>query len=134
MSAFRFRAVALLMLVLHLGACMTWQPSPISPRQWIEEEQPKLVRVTTTDGSQVVLSDPRIDDDSLGLSVSGQLRPCHDSANLACPRSVPLDSISTVEGPYQHVAGSLAAIAVVVLVALVITAISSFEGPGFRQR
>ena len=65
MSELRYRPFALLMLVLYLGACTSWRPSTVSPRQLIEEEQPGAVRVTTTDGTRVLLREPSIEADSI---------------------------------------------------------------------
>ena len=65
MTLRRYRIPALLMLALHLNACTTWQPLMVSPRQFIVEEQPSLVRVTQASGTQMVLRDPSIENDSI---------------------------------------------------------------------
>ena len=49
MTRYRARAVLLLLLLLNLTACQTWQSvslGAISPAQLIEEDQPDRVRVT----------------------------------------------------------------------------------------
>ena len=62
----RYRPMALLLLVLHLGACTKWQRvTPISPQVLIETEQPSAIRVTRADGTQVVVREPRIARDSI---------------------------------------------------------------------
>jgi len=65
MSALRCRPVALLMLVLFLGACTTWQPGVVSPRQLIEEGQPRVVRVTSPDSVRRVVRNPRIENEAI---------------------------------------------------------------------
>ena len=75
MSTSRYRPLALLLLVLHLGGCMTWRPIAVSPRQVIEEEQPSSVRVTQPDGILIVLHDPAIRNDSIvGTDEEGVVR------------------------------------------------------------
>jgi hypothetical protein len=59
-----YRPVALLLLVLHVGACSSWRPLPVSPREYIETE-PTSVRITTLDGTRVVLPEPAIANDSI---------------------------------------------------------------------
>ena len=49
----RCRPLALSLLVVHLGACATWQPSTVSPRQLIEEERPPSIRVIRHDGTEL---------------------------------------------------------------------------------
>ena len=75
MSIRRYRPLALLLLVLQLGACTSWRPITVSPQQLIEAEQPSSVRVTQPDGVQVVLKDPAIRNDSIvGTDREGFLR------------------------------------------------------------
>ena len=70
----RFRPVALLMLVLHLAGCYSWQPATIGPRQFIEEEEPGQIRILQTDGTRMELRDPRVEADSLTARISSRLR------------------------------------------------------------
>ena len=66
MTRHRSRAVLLLLLVLNLTACSTWQSvGPVSPSQFIEAEQPDRVRVTTQGESQVELENPSVEGDEL---------------------------------------------------------------------
>ena len=64
----RYRPVAVLMLVLHLGACTTWRPVTVSPRQFDEEEQPDRVRVWQ-DERATELRNPVIEGDILTTTV-----------------------------------------------------------------
>ena len=59
------RAAALLMLVLHLTGCYSWQPVTISPRRFIEEEQPDRLRILQVGGTQLDVRDPRVTADSV---------------------------------------------------------------------
>jgi len=69
----RYRPVAVLLLVVQLGACMTWQPVALSPQRLIAEEDPSVVRVIRLDQSELVLADPIIRNDSMiGLAESRQ--------------------------------------------------------------
>ena len=60
----RYRPMAVLLLALHLQACMSWRRTTISPAQLIAEEEPSSVRVTLANGSQLTLVDPTIRNDS----------------------------------------------------------------------
>ena len=62
------RSVAVLMLVLHLGGCATWQPVTVSPRQFIEEERPDHIRVWRDERPTQVRS-PRIEGDILTSTI-----------------------------------------------------------------
>jgi len=66
-----YRPVAALMFVLHLGACSTWRPVTVSPRQFIEEEQPDRIRVWQ-DARATELRDPRIGGDTLTSMVPNE--------------------------------------------------------------
>ena len=68
------RPLALAMMVLYLGACTGWQLQPVAPAQYLEEEQPSKIRVTTSDNQKLVLEQPFIRSDSLLGLASGQVR------------------------------------------------------------
>ena len=96
MSVLRFRPVTLLMVVLFLSACMTWQPVTVSPQQFLEEEQPRQVRVTRTDSTQVIIWSPIAENDSIGELVAA----CQSAGGVrTCVRSVmPVISIDDLSG------------------------------------
>jgi len=71
MKLARCRPIAVLLLALHLGACVTWRPTTVAPRQVIEEEQPSRVRVTTLDGERLALRTPVLRGDSLTSGARG---------------------------------------------------------------
>ena len=58
----RFTVVLLLVL---LTACHSWQPTTVSPQQLIEEEQPDRIRVTRPDSTTLVVTDPTVVNDSI---------------------------------------------------------------------
>ena len=70
----RYRPVALLMLVLHLGACTTWGPVTVNPRQFIEEERPARIRVWQ-DERATELRNPVIDGDTIGSTIVPRTLP-----------------------------------------------------------
>ena len=51
------RPVAAFLLAL-LAGCQTWQPTTVSPRTLLPQEQPTSVRLTLPDGAIVTISDP----------------------------------------------------------------------------
>jgi len=59
------RLVACILLPCCLLACSTWRTQEASPQQVLAVEQPAKVRVTLVDGSQVVLEEPAVLDDTL---------------------------------------------------------------------
>jgi hypothetical protein len=68
MTRYRYRAVLLLFLLLHLTACQTWQSvslDAISPAQLIEEDQPDRVRVTGGGVLDLELVSPSVEGDHL---------------------------------------------------------------------
>jgi hypothetical protein len=68
MVRLRCRPAALLLLVLHLAGCYTWRPTSVSPREAIDQEQPRRVRVTRPDSTTVVVIAPVIVGDSIAES------------------------------------------------------------------
>ena len=68
MTRHRPRAVLLLLLLLNLTACQTWQSvslGAISPAQLIEEEQPDRVRVTGGGVLELEVVSPSVEGDQL---------------------------------------------------------------------
>ena len=71
------RAIAGVLLPMYLTGCMTWKTQEVSPQQVIAEQQPGKMRVTLTNGRQLVLSQPGVSGDTL----SG--RVARDSVDIA---------------------------------------------------
>ena len=60
------------LLMVALTACVTWQPTTVSPQQLIPAEQPSSVRVTLTSGETRTVRDPTMRNDSIvGITKSG---------------------------------------------------------------
>jgi len=84
----RYRAPAILMLLLHLGACAKWTavtPTPIA--DFVSEEDPNRVRATTSDGTRIVLQNPTVRNDSIMGVIERCDPPLESSEGLACQRS-----------------------------------------------
>lgn len=65
------RLVACTLLLCYLAACTSWHVEKgVSPQQVISAEHPSAVRVTRTDGSHIVLHEPRV---AAGDSLAGVL-------------------------------------------------------------
>ena len=107
----RYRPVALILLVLHLTGCYSWQPATVGPRQFIEEEEPGHIRIVQADGERMELRNPRVEADSLTARVSSNLRT--GTVRIA------LTDISVVEARRLKSAATLALGAVVISVPVV---------------
>ena len=127
----RYRPVAIVLLVLHLSACTTWRPSPIEPRQLIEEERPSAVRITKTDGTEQVVREPRIQGDSIamtsedcrtsvaaGASVAGGVRILCETTTLAVAA---LGDVRGIEIRQSDTGKTILLIVLLAPVALVVT-------------
>ncbi len=89
----RYRPMAVLLLVLQLQACTSWRPVTVSPREFIEEEQPSAIRVTRPDGTSLFMENPTVADDSI-FSVC---RPEDGSSCTIRTGSLSLDDVSALE-------------------------------------
>ena len=69
------RPIAALLLGLYLAGCYSWHREAVSPIQTVSQDEPSTIRVTTRDGTRLVLKLPAVRNDSiLGLTESGLLR------------------------------------------------------------
>lgn len=90
------RAMALLM-TLMLSGCGGWNQQAVAPSTLVEENKPRLIRVTRRDSSQVYLHSPEIQGDSLrGLIRRGK------------PLAVPLNDIAYLSTERANAAGWVA--------------------------
>ena len=105
MTVYRFRAVLLLFLVLHLTACYTWQGvATTSPAELIEATQPDRVRLTVRRESGlglVELANPSVESDQL-VGADGISIPLEDIVSLevrrvSMERTVPL-AVTIISG------------------------------------
>ena len=111
----RYRPAALLMLVLHVTGCYSWQPTTVSPRQFIEEEQPGKIRILQADGEQVEIRNPGVETDSISFRVSSGLFGS-ETVRIA------LSDVSTVEVQRFSI-GKTVALVVLAPVGLVVIAV-----------
>ncbi len=68
------RPLAVTLMVLYLGACTGWQVQPVAPAQFVADEQPSQIRVTTADTHTLVLKNPIVRNDSILGRASGQMK------------------------------------------------------------
>ena len=59
------RLCAVVQLAFFLPACSTWRTQPVAPQELLETQHPRSIRVTQTDGSQLILEEPEIQGDTL---------------------------------------------------------------------
>ena len=77
------RLTCRLLLPAFLAGCSSWHVQEVSPQQLITEDQPGKIRVTLTDGSQIVLEQPRVSGDTLiGCEVQSRQRCPSDPGAL----------------------------------------------------
>jgi len=91
-----YRQIALLLLALHLGACATWRPSGVAPRELIQQERPRLIRVFGDDRVARVVRDPRIEDDAIVVDAE-----CRRSPNPRGGYICPTESVVALEDVRQ---------------------------------
>lgn len=93
------RLTCYLLLPAFLAGCSSWYVQEVSPQQLVTGEQPEKIRVTLTDGSQVVLEQPRVSGDTLMgcriFEVQGQQRCPSDLGAV----SIPLSDVTDVAIP-----------------------------------
>jgi hypothetical protein len=61
----RIRRPAVFVLCAALWACTSWQADPVAPAELGARGDPQRMRVTRTNGSQVVLEDARVAEDGV---------------------------------------------------------------------
>ena len=76
---------SLIVMVLYLGGCTSWQVQQVAPEQLVNTDRPEKVRVLTKQGQRLVFEQPFIRKDSLLGHVDGY------------PTRIALDEIAQVE-------------------------------------
>jgi hypothetical protein len=133
------RPIAALLLVWYLPACRYIDPQLVvdpeewqqaegaSPREVIEEQRPRVVRITLADGQQRVISGPVVVNDTLaGLETRGTAKSF----------AVPIDQVVAVEIPSGFAKTSRAVLPFVFIagiVALVVLVAGGFFDNWFEQ-
>jgi hypothetical protein len=69
----RRSVISVLLALLYLTGCYSWQVGAPTPAQFVEREHPESVRVTRTDGSTFILESPAVRGDSLVGLAGGRL-------------------------------------------------------------
>jgi hypothetical protein len=87
------RPTALVLLGLQILACTSWKTPAVSPQELVAGETPKAVRVTRSDGSQVVVIRPRVTGDNLTGQRPGRTDASHPAQEVVV---VPLSDIRSV--------------------------------------
>lgn len=59
----RRRPIAVLIFVLHMGGCLTWQP--VTYLRASQIEKPSSIRVTTRDGMRILAQQPSFEDEAI---------------------------------------------------------------------
>jgi hypothetical protein len=87
-------------LATTLTACTSWQVQTVTPEQVVTTQHPKAVRVQRTDGSGVVLENPRVSTDSLLGSTAGKQTgmPLAEVSAVATKQPAPLKSLGLILG------------------------------------
>ena len=107
-----------------LAACTSWSPATVGPVELIDSESPDAIRVNRTDGTSVVIDDPRIEGDS----IVGVERRCRNGAGAQRGRvvcgsdehvGVSLDDAETIDLRRTNSALTAAAVLLTVSVAAV---------------
>ncbi len=94
-----YRAPGILLLALHIRGCATWRPSPVEPRQLIEQEMPPSIRIRTLDGREVLARDPRIvRETSFGAEETCRASSFSPTGAFCESSVVPVASLAEVEG------------------------------------
>jgi hypothetical protein len=81
------RRLAALLMIGCQTACSVWKTSAVSPQEVVARETPKSVRVTRSDGRQVVLVRPLVAGDSLRGERPDQSDANHPQQQSAVPLS-----------------------------------------------
>jgi len=76
MPARRFIALVLLVLLAAQGGCTAkkWNTQQVSPEEFMAQERPDRIRVTTNGGEQLDLRSPHVVQDSIAGSYRGETR------------------------------------------------------------
>jgi len=82
-------ARALLLLLIYLSGCTSWEAQQVAPAQVIADRHPSTVRVTRADQSRMVLQHPTV----LGDTLVGAL----DSAKAVWESRVALSEVQRIE-------------------------------------
>jgi hypothetical protein len=63
---------SLIVMVLYLDGCTSWQVQPVAPQQLVDTDRPSKVRVLTKHHQKLVFEQPFVRNDSLLGNVDGK--------------------------------------------------------------
>ena len=133
----RCRLPGALLLVVHLGGCISaWKSTTMSPRQVIQTQEPKRVRVSHMDGPQVHISEPTIEGDAIvGSEMRWRIECGRNCVNYRdSTAAIPLSEVRSVDVPQS---GSLrvgVGLAVVWGLVELVRFVSTLDDPLFGGR
>ena len=107
------RPLVVLMFVLHLTGCYSWQPVTVSPRQIVDEEEPGRIRIFQADGEAIELRNPRVEADSLAGRISTYDQT--GTVRIALTDIIAVE-VKRLSKPKTVVAGAALAVGVAVIV------------------
>jgi hypothetical protein len=111
MSVSRFRPVAVLLLCMHLGGCTTWQPVQVSPREFIEAENPYKIRFRDYSGAWLHVTYPRVAGDTIS-GTTPERRPS-DGKLVETPIRMAVTDVPRIEAKRINKPQTVAAVVVV---------------------
>ena len=114
------RCAAMLLMILYGTACQSWHTEQVGPQAFLTTRQPEYIRVTRTDGSEVVVDQPVVQADTLVGVVEGQQEPAEVHIALT-----DIKQIATFRFSAGRTLGSLVGVAAAAVVALVVAIAAS---------
>jgi len=132
MPLLRCGSVAVLLLVLHLGACASWRPVAVAPEVLIAEGQPGWIRVTDADGRTAEVEKPVILNDSIAASLQECRTSVAGGGRYGCVEGMPrtviaLEDVHGVEVKRLNPARTFRAIMLAGLFIAVMDAAANFD-------
>lgn len=110
------QSLAFTLLVSYLAGCTSWKVGTPTPAAYLEREHPQTVRITRTDGSRIVLTQTRLEHDTIFGLAGGGLQ-AEDSARH---QSIPLNEIRLVEVRHSSAAAGLGVLGGTLLVLTIV--------------
>jgi len=131
----RYRPAAVLLLALHLHACVTHRPVTTDPAEFLRSERPGRVRVTKTDGTTVAVREPVVSGDSIfGVetysdisNISGQPREVTRTREVPVMPLNELSQLEVVSVSGWRTTGLILGITAVGLIGLLVWVSSQFD-------
>ena len=117
----------LVLAMAFLSGCRTWQPTTVSPRVLIAEEQPRLIRVTGPDGVPRVVAGPRIEGDAIVVAAECRRSPSPRGGYM-CPTEAVLALNDVRDIEVRRVSAGRTALLLLVAAPVWVVAAAASEG------